>query len=86
MREGSEALVRGVGIPAQQAARFVECGPELPMLNQELDLPHVTEIELNIGPERAPAVWRKLGELSDGTEGHGAALLAPDGERSAACA
>lgn len=64
--KGSEALVSGFGILAAQAARLIDCGPELPMLIEELDLPHVTEIELNIGPERAPAVWRKLGELSTG--------------------
>ena len=56
----------GFGIPAAQAARMVEAGPELSMLTEELDLPHVTEIELNIGPERAPPVWKKLGELSTG--------------------
>jgi hypothetical protein len=33
---------------------------------EELDLPHATEIELNVGPERAPPEWRKLGDLSTG--------------------
>jgi hypothetical protein len=65
-RQGSEALASGFAIPAAQAQRMIEAGPELPMLIEELDLPHVTKIELNIGPERAPAVWRKLGELSTG--------------------
>ena len=65
-QKGTEALASGFGIPTAQAARMIEAGPELPMLIEELDLPHVTEIELNIGPERAPAVWRKLGELSTG--------------------
>ena len=33
---------------------------------EELDLPHMTEIELNIGPDNAPPEWRKLDELSTG--------------------
>lgn len=83
-RRGSETLVRSFGIPAAQAVRIIEAGPEVPMLIEELDLPHVTEIELNIGPERAPAVWRKLGELSTGQKA--TALLYLLLMRSAACA
>lgn len=65
-RKGTAALTKEFGIPPTQGERLANAGPELPMLIEELDLPHVTEIELNVGPERAPAEWRKLGDLSTG--------------------
>lgn len=36
------------------------------MLVEELELPHLTEVELNVGPENAPPEWRKLDQLSTG--------------------
>lgn len=65
-RNGAAALTKDFGIPAMQADRMAAAGPELPMLIEELDLPHVTEIELNVGPDKAPPEWRKLGDLSTG--------------------
>jgi hypothetical protein len=65
-REGDQALIRDFRIPSAQALRLVQAGSELPMLIEELELPHHTEIELNIGPENALPVWRKLDELSTG--------------------
>lgn len=65
-RDGAAALVKLLRIPQGQADRLAGAGSELPMLIEELDLPHRTEIELNVGPENAPPEWRKLGELSTG--------------------
>jgi energy-coupling factor transporter ATP-binding protein EcfA2 len=65
-RVGPQALVTDFRIPSAQAQRLVQAGSELPMLIEELELPHHTEIELNVGPENAPPVWRKLDELSTG--------------------
>ncbi|MCC6206440.1 MAG: phosphoesterase [Hyphomicrobiales bacterium] len=65
-RKGAAALTKEFGIPATQGERIAAAAPELPMLIEELDLPHVTEIELNIGPDKAPPEWRKLGDLSTG--------------------
>jgi hypothetical protein len=65
-REGGAAVAKTLRIPQAQAARLAGAGSELPMLIEELDLPHGTEIELNVGPENAPPEWRKLGELSTG--------------------
>jgi hypothetical protein len=65
-REGGEALTKGFAIPASQAERIAGTGPELPLMIEELDLPHMTEIELNVGPDNAPPEWRKLDELSTG--------------------
>lgn len=66
LRFGKEQLNNEFGIPVAQGEKLAAAGPELPMQVEELDLPHVTEIELNVGPERAPPEWRKLGDLSTG--------------------
>jgi hypothetical protein len=65
-RQGTTALVKDFGIPATQADRITKVGSKLPMLIEELELPHITEIELNVGPENAPPEWRKLDQLSTG--------------------
>lgn len=65
-RSGAATLAKDFGILATQAERIANAGPELPMLIEELDLPHATEIELNVGPDKAPPEWRKLGDLSTG--------------------
>ncbi len=65
-RQGAAELVKQFGIPRTQADRLVQAGAKLPMQIEELDLPHITEIELNVGPENAPPEWRKLDQLSTG--------------------
>lgn len=65
-RQGVDALTKDFGIPKSQAERLAHAGSELAMRIGELDLPHVTEIELNVGAENAPPEWRKLGDLSTG--------------------
>jgi energy-coupling factor transporter ATP-binding protein EcfA2 len=65
-REGAVKLTVDFGIPAAQAERLAESGSKVPMLIEELELPHITEIELNVGPENAPPEWRKLDQLSTG--------------------
>lgn len=65
-RSGAAALTKEFGIPATQGERIAGAGADVPMQIEELDLPHVTEIELNVGPDKAPPEWRKLGDLSTG--------------------
>ena len=65
-RDGADALAKEFSIPSTQGERIAGAAPELPMLIEELDLPHATEIELNVGPDKAPPEWRKLGDLSTG--------------------
>lgn len=65
-RKGSSDLVVDFGVPSAQADRLAKAGSKLPMLIEELELPHITEIELNIGPEQAPPEWKKLDQLSTG--------------------
>lgn len=65
-RKGSADLTFDFAIPQAQADRMAKAGSKLPMRIEELELPHVTEIELNIGPDSAPPDWRKLNELSTG--------------------
>lgn len=66
IRHGGEELARQFAIPGTQADRLAKAGSKLPMLIEELELPHLTEIELNVGPENAPPEWRKLDQLSTG--------------------
>ena len=65
-RQGAANLTVDFGIPTAQAERLAKAGSQLPMLIEELELPHITEIELNVGPENAPPEWRKLDQLSTG--------------------
>jgi uncharacterized protein YjaG (DUF416 family) len=65
-RQGAASLMVDFGIPTTQGDRLAKAGSRLPMLIEELELPHITEIELNVGPENAPPEWRKLNELSTG--------------------
>ncbi|ARL23920.1 TrlF family AAA-like ATPase [Burkholderia pseudomallei] len=65
-RQGAASLTVDFGIPTAQAERLAKAGSQLPMLIEELELPHITEIELNVGPENAPPEWRKLDQLSTG--------------------
>jgi len=65
-RQGAAVITKEFGIPQTQADRLAQAGSKLPMLIEELELPHITEIELNVGPENAPPEWRKLDQLSTG--------------------
>lgn len=65
-RKSAADLTLDFAIPTAQAERLAKAGSSLPMLIEELELPHITEIELNIGPENAPPDWRKLDQLSTG--------------------
>lgn len=65
-REGAAALTIDFGVPTAQAERLAKAGGKLTMLIEELELPHITDIELNVGPENAPPEWRKLDQLSTG--------------------
>lgn len=74
-REGANALVAEFELPAAQAARLAGAGPALPMAIEELELPHTTQIELNIAPEGRPAEWRPLRALSTGQKATALLLL-----------
>jgi len=65
-RESGASLAKQFLIPQAQADRFAAAGSKLPLLIEELELPHTTDIELNVGPENAPPEWRKLDQLSTG--------------------
>lgn len=65
-RDGANALVKEFNIPLSQAQRLVEAGPELQMMIEELDLPPVTNVELNTAPDGRENEWRALDSLSTG--------------------
>lgn len=65
-RGGSAELYLKFSIPQAQAERIAKAGSKLALLIEELELTHVTEVELNVGPENAPPEWRRLSRLSTG--------------------
>jgi DNA repair ATPase RecN len=74
-RDGKDALVSSFGLPAAQAERLSEAGPDLFMKLEELDLGATTAIELNVAAEGDPAEWRALDDLSTGQKATAILLL-----------
>ena len=74
-REGKEALARKFEIPPAQADRIVEAGPGIVMELEELDLPPITTVKLNIAAEGQPEQWQTLEDLSTGQKATAILLL-----------
>ena len=74
-RSGADRLRRTYGIPAGQAQRLAGAPAEALMLIEELDLPAVTQIRLNIAPSGEPPVWKSLEDLSTGQKATAVLLL-----------
>lgn len=74
-RDGREALVREFSIPAAQADRIIQAGPNVIMQLEELDLPSTTTIKLNVAPDGQIAGWQTLDELSTGQKATAVLLL-----------
>lgn len=73
-RKGAAELQNRFNIPPEQARRISEAGEEIFMELEELDLPHTTIIELNIGsPDKE--VWKKMKDLSTGQKATAILLL-----------
>jgi energy-coupling factor transporter ATP-binding protein EcfA2 len=81
-REDPEALAARLGITPKQAQSV--CGATRTALREieELDLPSLTMIELNVGTSQSP-VWRAFDDLSKGQKATAALLLLLLGEERA---
>jgi hypothetical protein len=75
IRQGVDALTATYRIPPAQARLLADMPPDAVMEIEELDLPPITEIALNVAPESQSAVWRSLEELSTGQKATAVLLL-----------
>jgi predicted ATPase len=74
-REGKEVLARKFEIPTSQADRIVEAGLATVMEIEELELPPITTVKLNIAAEGQPDQWQTLEDLSTGQKATAILLL-----------
>lgn len=74
-RAGKDALVEKYKLPSGQADRIAQAPSDVVMQIEELDLPHTTQIELNVAAEGQPAQWQKLEDLSTGQKATALLLL-----------
>lgn len=73
-RKGAAELQAKFKITLDQARRISEAGEEVFMELEELDLPHTTIIELNIGSQDKE-VWKEMNDLSTGQKATAILLL-----------
>jgi len=74
-REGKGSLVKYYNLPPGAAERIAQSGLDLFMRIEELELPAITEIELNTAPDGEPAIWQTLQSLSTGQKATAVLLL-----------
>lgn len=74
-RVGGAELAKKYGLSSSQADRLAQADPEIAMQIEELDLPSVTEVQLNVAPEGEPPVWNTLADLSTGQKATAVLLL-----------
>ncbi len=66
IRQGAASLQERYRVPPDQARRVVEKGEELALLVEEVELPHVATVYLNVAPEGLEPQWRPMEKLSKG--------------------
>ena len=74
-QEGKESLKEHYGFPDGAAERIADADTELFMRIEELELPTITDIELNTASEGESPVWQKLQDLSTGQKATAVLLL-----------
>ena len=74
-RTGADALVTRYGLTSHQATQIVEQGEDLFMRIEEIELPDVTDVALNVSSDRRRAEWRSMERLSSGQKATAALLL-----------
>ena len=74
-RRGSDSILAKYATTPKQADLLANASQEAPMLVEELDLPHTTEIRLNLAPTGEQPAWRALDDLSTGQKATAVLLL-----------
>lgn len=74
-RAGKEELVKKFGLSASQAERLVQAPASVSLQIEELDLPPMTQIELNTAPAGQTPTWQALENLSTGQKATAVLLL-----------
>jgi len=74
-RAGREEIAKKFGIPPSQADRLALMDAALVMELEEVQLPPVTTIELNVAPESDNQSWKALDDLSTGQKATAVLLL-----------
>lgn len=74
-RSGWEQLVEHYDLTEHQALQIVAAGDELFMKIEELHLPDVTQVALNVAADARRAEWRPMARLSSGQKATAALLL-----------
>ncbi|MGA2659981.1 MAG: phosphoesterase, partial [Verrucomicrobiota bacterium] len=75
LRAGRDELVKRFPLPPAQAERLAQAGDPVVMQIEELELPPIMHIELNIASEGQAAEWRTLEGLSTGQKATAVLLL-----------
>jgi len=75
LRTGRDELVKRFQVPPAQAERLAQAGDPIVMQIEELELPPIMHIELNIASEGQAAEWRTLEGLSTGQKATAVLLL-----------
>lgn len=74
-RAGPNELSDAFGLSGSQGERLVQASESTLMQIEELDLPHMTAIELNTAPEGQSENWQGLDQLSTGQKATAVLLL-----------
>lgn len=74
-RAGRDTLITKYAITQTQAERLAQAPLETIMEIEELELPSITHIELNVAGEKQPPVWQALEDLSKGQKATAVLLL-----------
>lgn len=75
LRAGREELLKRFQVPPAQAERLAQAGDQKAMQIEEIELPPIMHIELNVAAEGQAADWRTLEGLSTGQKATAVLLL-----------
>jgi energy-coupling factor transporter ATP-binding protein EcfA2 len=74
-RSGRQELISTFGLPEGQAQKITEASEEAFMRIEELELPSISQIELNVAGHQQPEQWQTLDQLSTGQKATAILLL-----------
>jgi DNA repair ATPase RecN len=74
-RAGRDELAKKFSVPPSQADRLTQMGPDFLMELEEVQMPPVTTVELNVAAEGDQPNWKALDDLSTGQKATAVLLL-----------